>query len=290
MMQRKELYTNVTLLPSSIPRQLALDILHSHSEIITLSPLVLSHHPIKAPRHATADEYYSSWYEIIQRVQYVPGIGKMGSGKISFKGCFENVPWGLKTHTYPPMGIDLKSKWRIAGNEPHEEPDTTETRPPGAPQNGLYLLEEVEIRCNMTLMSFVKNQLKAALKVLVERLIKKAELLDAGVLQAMFQDGKLRTFNPADRTSTSPFQLQTHFSQASAELPQSPTGMSRWGSMSSSSSGPRTALSYYRGRRKSGVVELPDTSPSPQELPVKQPDKGVPSELPGMEEISREYR
>ncbi|KAJ5703693.1 hypothetical protein N7493_011618 [Penicillium malachiteum] len=290
MMQRKELYTNVTLLPSSIPRQLALDILHSHSEIITLSPLVLSHHPIKAPRHATADEYYSSWYEIIQRVQYVPGIGKMGSGKISFKGCFENVPWGLKTHTYPPMGIDLKSKWRVAGNEPHEEPDITETRPSGAPQNGLYLLEEVEIKCNMTLMSFVKNQLKAASKVLVERLIKKAELLDAGVLQAMFQDGKLRTFNPADRTSTSPFQLQTHFSQASAGLPQSPTGMSRWGSMSSSSSGPRAAHSYYQGRRKSGVVELPDTSPSPQELPVKQPDKGVPSELPVMEEVSRGCR
>lgn len=200
MMRRKEVYTNITPIPSCVPRQLALDILHSHSEIITLNPLVLCHQPIRAPRNAVADEYYSTWYEITERVQYVPGLGKMGSGKISFKGCFNNVPWGLQTHMYAPMGIDLQSKWRIGGNQPDEPPESWERRSDGAPQNGLYLREDIEIECNRTLISFVKGQLKAASKVLVDRLIKKAELLDAGILEAMMEDGKLKTYNPADRS------------------------------------------------------------------------------------------
>jgi hypothetical protein len=67
MLRKKESYTHVTSIPHHIPRQLALDILHSHAEIITLNPLVLEHHPTKAPRSAPADEYYSTWYEITER-------------------------------------------------------------------------------------------------------------------------------------------------------------------------------------------------------------------------------
>jgi len=66
----------------------------------------------------------------------------------------------------------------------------------------LYLREDIEIKCNITMISFVKSQMKAASKILVERLIKKAELLDSGVLKAMMDNGKLKTINPADRTNT----------------------------------------------------------------------------------------
>lgn len=69
MMRRKEVYTTVTPIPSAIPRQLGLDLLHSHGEIITLNPLVLEHHPIAAPRDAMADEFYATWYEITERIQ-----------------------------------------------------------------------------------------------------------------------------------------------------------------------------------------------------------------------------
>ena len=200
MLRKKEVYTNITPIPSHIPRQLAIDILHSHSEIITLNPLVLEHNPIKAPRDAAADEYYATWYEITERIQYIPGMGKMGSGKISFKGCFHDMPWGLQTHIYAPMNIDLRNNWRIAGNQPGEPPETRELGL-GAPAEGLYLREDIEIKCNLTMTSFVKSQMRAASKILVERLIKKAELLDAGVLHAMMEDGKLKTVNPADRSS-----------------------------------------------------------------------------------------
>ncbi|WYZ40889.1 hypothetical protein EsH8_IV_001230 [Colletotrichum jinshuiense] len=206
MLRRKEVYTTITPIPGFIPRQLAIDILHSHSEVITLNPLVLDHKPIKAPRDAASDEYYSTWYEITERIQYVPGIGKMGSGKISFNGCFHDMPWGLQTHIYAPLNIDLRNKYRIDGNQPgFEPPQQPELGMSGLgiPADGLYLREDIEIRCNITMTSFVKAQLKAASKEMVSRIIKKAELLDAGVLQAMIEDGKLKTINPADRTSTS---------------------------------------------------------------------------------------
>ncbi|KKK13081.1 hypothetical protein P175DRAFT_0490711 [Aspergillus ochraceoroseus IBT 24754] len=276
MMRKKETYTIVTPIPSCVPRQLAIDILHSHSEIITLNPLVLSHRPIKAPRDAAADEYYSTWYEITERVQYVPGIGKMGSGKIKFKGCFHNVSWGLQTHMYAPMGIDLQSKWRIGGNQPDEPPELQESHLGNAPKNGLYLRENIEIECNITLMSFVKNQLKASSKVLVDRLIKKAELLDAGVLQAMMEDGKLRTFNPADRSSRISLQspsrsLSLQQGQMSPTLPYnvptSPTDCVRLSSVPEKSFLP---FNYGQECSKGVAVELPADSYYPNLLESKK--------------------
>jgi hypothetical protein len=304
MMRRKEVYINITPIPPSVPRQLALDILHSHSEIITLNPLVLSHQPIRAPRDAIADEYYSTWYEITERVQYVPGLGKMGSGKISFKGCFHNVAWGLETHMYAPMGIDLRSKWRIAGNQHDEPPEPTDGRADGVPQTGLYLREDIEIECNRTLISFVKNQLKAASKVLVDRLIKKAELLDAGVLQAMMEDGKLTTYNPADRSSrimrelsySSRRQSDPMSRSSSSRGPRSPTDSAQL-----SASGYAFPSQYGHEHSKSFAVELPADFYHPQagsdrhqELPDTSPhskssrlDKGY-NGLSTMEETAEE--
>jgi hypothetical protein len=74
----------------------------------------------------------------------------------------------------------------------------------GAPAEGLYLREDVEIKCNITMASFIKKEQKAASKVLIERMLKKAELLEEGTLQAMFEDGRIKTLNPHDRTSTLP--------------------------------------------------------------------------------------
>jgi hypothetical protein len=62
MSLKKTFYqTTYTPIPSHIPRQLAIDLLHNHSEIIELNPLVIGHQPIKAPPKAPADEYYSTW-------------------------------------------------------------------------------------------------------------------------------------------------------------------------------------------------------------------------------------
>ena len=205
MLRRKESLTIITPIPGFIPRQLAIDILHSHSEVITLNPLVLDHKPIAAPQNAETDEYYSTWYEITERITFMPGIGRMGASTIKFNGCFHDMPWGLQTHIYAPMNVDLRNKYRIAGNQPGiEAPEPAEIglKQLGVPADGLYLREDIEVKCNVTVMSFVKAQLKKAGGEMVQRIIKKAELLDAGVLQAMIEDGKLKTFNPADRRNT----------------------------------------------------------------------------------------
>jgi len=227
MLRKKEIFTIITPIPGFIPRQLAIDILHAHSEVITLNPLVIDHKPIPAPRDAASDEYYSTWYEITERIQYVPGLGKMGSGKIAFNGCFHDMPWGLQTHIYAPMNIDLRNKYRIAGNQPGvEAPEATEIglAELGAPSDGLYLREDIEIKCNITMVSFVKAQLKAAGKEMVSRIIKKAELLDAGVLHAMIEDGKLKTVNPLDRSGTvkTPGPLPSPTGTFSTVAPSSP--------------------------------------------------------------------
>ncbi|KAI1467570.1 uncharacterized protein F4812DRAFT_401199 [Daldinia caldariorum] len=205
VLKKKEVYTVITPIPSFIPRQLAIDILHSHGEVITLNPLVLEYKQIKAPRDAVSDEFYSTWYEIHERIQYVPGLGRFGSGKITFNGCFHDLPWGLQTHIYAPMGVDLRNKYRIGGNQPGvEQPEQQEIglAALGAPKDGLYLREDIEIRCNITMVGIVKAQMKAASKQMVERIIKKAELLDAGILQGMIEDGKIRTYNPHNSTYT----------------------------------------------------------------------------------------
>ncbi|KAL2753069.1 hypothetical protein ACRALDRAFT_1072815 [Sodiomyces alcalophilus JCM 7366] len=205
MLRKKEVYTTITPIPGFIPRQLALDILHSHSEVITLNPLVIDHKPIPAPPHAPVDEYYSTWYEITERMQWIPRLGRMGSGKIKFTGCFHDMPWGLQTHTYAPMGVDIRIKYRVDGNQPGLEPPQPHElglADLGAPSDGLYLREDIEIRCNVTMVGYVKSELQSASKGMVARIIKKAELLDAGLLSAMFEDGKLRTINPNDRSQS----------------------------------------------------------------------------------------
>lgn len=221
MMSRRSTYVHITPIPSFIPRQLAIDFLHSHGEIIELNPLVTGHVPIKAPRDAPADEFYSTWYEISQRIQYVPGLGKLGSGAITFRGVFHDLPFGLQTHTYAPAGVDLRNKWQICGNQPGEPPEPKELGL-ATPPEGLYIREDVEIKCNLAMAGFVKKEMKAAAKIMVERLVKKAELLDSGALQGMMENGRLTTVNPADRSQSAHASPRPSPTQQ-YQLPMSPT-------------------------------------------------------------------
>ncbi|KAK4145950.1 uncharacterized protein C8A04DRAFT_35251 [Dichotomopilus funicola] len=272
MLRRKDTFTVITPIPGFIPRQLAIDILHSHSEVITLNPLVIDHKPIPAPQNAETDEFYSTWYEITERIQVVPGIGKMGSSTIRFNGCFHDMPWGLQTHIYAPAGIDLRNKYRIAGNQPGvETPEVPEIglKGLGAPSDGLYLREDIEIKGNVTVLSFAKSQLKKAGGEMVKRIIKKAELLDAGVLQAMIEDGKLKTINPADRSGgiKSPT-----LSPVSPRFPQSVNSTPPPGSPPIPYQVPRIQSSY-------GQYQRPGTASSQGHGPYQPPPQMV-QELP----------
>lgn len=303
MLRKKETLTIITPIPGFIPRQLAIDILHSHSEVITLNPLVLDHRPIAAPQNAETDEYYSTWYEITERITFMPGIGKMGASIIKFNGCFHDMPWGLQTHIYAPMNVDLRNKYRIAGNQPGvEPPEPAEIglKALGVPSDGLYLREDIEVKCNVTVMSFVKAQLKKAGGEMVQRIIKKAELLDAGVLQAMIEDGKLKTINPADRRNTirksplpSPTTIYQSVSgtppppQSQSQSPQIPYTIPRPGSAAPSYNRPGTAGSQgYNNPHQPPTPGYGPPGGGAMELPASLPNHVPPSqhlavEMPG---------
>ncbi|KAK5129325.1 hypothetical protein LTR08_003583 [Meristemomyces frigidus] len=197
-MVKRTVYTKITPLPAHVPRQLALDMLHSHAEVIQLNPLVTGVKSMAAPRDAASDEFFSQWYEISEVITWGFGMKK----KISFKGVFHDQPWGMQSHVYAPMGVDLRNKYRIGGNQPGEPREMRELGV-DTPTDGLYLREDVEISCSLALMSFVKKETKVATGIMVTRLTRKAELLDDGMLHAMFEDGMLKTTKPSQQATFS---------------------------------------------------------------------------------------
>nr|POF14994.1 hypothetical protein CFP56_72396 [Quercus suber] len=205
-MGKKTVYTKITPLPVNVPRQLALDMLHSHVEVIELNPLVTGVRAVDAPRDAVPDEYFSQWYEISEIITWGFGLKK----KIAFKGVFHDQPWGLQTHVYAPMGVDMRNRYSIGGNQPGEPREARELGL-DIPLDGLYLREDVEIVCSVPMTTgFVKKEAMAATGIMVQRLTRKAELLDEGKLHAMFEQGLLKTAKPnmtpafADRPPPSP--------------------------------------------------------------------------------------
>jgi hypothetical protein len=175
-MSKRTVFTTLTPLPAGISRETVMETLHSHTEMIDLNPLVEERHPIKPPPEATAEEYHCQWYSLTDRVSYLPG-GLM-TGKVSYNACFHDLNKGLQTHVYAPMGLNIKGKWTLGGSLPGEPVAPIELGL-GAPISGLYLREDVDMKCNIMMTSFVKKTLKKAHSHLVDRLVIKAQIVDA---------------------------------------------------------------------------------------------------------------
>lgn len=220
-MVKKVAFTEITPLPSNVPRQLAIELLHNHEEVAKLNPLVTGVKSIEAPRDAPTDEYYSEWYEISEVITWGFGLKK----KIAFKGVFHNLPLGMQSHTYAPMGVDLRVKYTIGGNQPGEPREVRELGV-NTPLDGLYLREDVQIECNVALASYVKKETKDAIGKMIARLTRKAELLDEGKLHAMFEDGRLKTSKPTDFIDSDATSSFGAFSTSSPPGSPSPSVMS----------------------------------------------------------------
>jgi hypothetical protein len=144
--------------------------------MIELNPLVIEHHPIKTPRDAPADEFLDCvWQELTDKIHYLPG--GLVKGKVSYKACFHDLPMGLQTHIYAPTGLDIREKWSIGGSLPGEPPEPRELGI-DLPATGLYLREDCDMRCNRFLAGFVRKNLDNAHKTLIERILKKAQLIE----------------------------------------------------------------------------------------------------------------
>ncbi|KAE8157558.1 hypothetical protein BDV40DRAFT_278025 [Aspergillus tamarii] len=173
-MYKRSVFTNITPLPSYITRETVVEALHNHSEMIELNPLVIRHEPCRPPSFAPADEFHCIWYEMTDRISYLPG--GLVRGNVSYAGCFYDLPRGLQTHVYAPTGLDIREKWSVCGNMPGEPREPVELGIPDAPREGLYLREDVNMRSQIWATAFVKRTLKRAHAVLVDRLVIKADL------------------------------------------------------------------------------------------------------------------
>ncbi|KAG4034934.1 hypothetical protein MFRU_002g02830 [Monilinia fructicola] len=172
----KTIFTTITPLPPNISRQTVLETLHDHREMIDLNPSHVERSPTKPPASATPEEYHCQWYRIVDKVSYLPA--NLYTGTVSFNACFHNLANGLQTHCYAPMGLDIKEKWTIGGNMPGE-PALPREIGINAPVEGLYIREDVEMKCNILMTRFVRKTLQECLKALVARLVVKAQLQEA---------------------------------------------------------------------------------------------------------------
>jgi hypothetical protein len=199
-MSKRTVFTTLTALPPGISRDVVLSTLHDHLEMIDLNPLVEERHPIKAPPNATAEEYHCQWYSLTDRVEYLPG--GLASGKINYNVCFHDLGMGLQTHCYAPMGLNIKGKWTLGGSLPGEPIAPVELGV-GAPMQGLWLREDVDMKCNIMMTSFVKKTLKKAHSKLVDRLVVKAQIVDAAQKNEQLSNPVLgRPLAPVSRAST----------------------------------------------------------------------------------------
>ncbi|KAL1984389.1 hypothetical protein VTN96DRAFT_9168 [Rasamsonia emersonii] len=177
-MFKRSVFTHITPLPSYVPRDVVVDILHSHGEMIELNPLVTSHRRCDPPPAlALPDELEAAWYEITDRISYLPG--GLLSGSVTYYGCFHDLPRGLQTHVHAPAGLEIRAKWQVCGNMPGEPRAPVELgmEKLRIPKEGLYLREDVDLRCSLVLLGMVKKNLKKSHAGLVERLLERTRHL-----------------------------------------------------------------------------------------------------------------
>ncbi|KAI8628173.1 hypothetical protein F5Y19DRAFT_476579 [Xylariaceae sp. FL1651] len=170
-MSKRSTFTTISPLPAGIPREVVIDFLHNHQEMIDLNPLIIERHQIPPPAHALDEETRCVWWSMTDKISYLPG-GLM-SGEVVYTAAFNDLPNGVQTHCYAPLGTDIRERWSLGGTLPGEPLESVELGL-GAPRQGLYLREDVELRCNLMMSSFVKKTLKKAHGALVERLCQKA--------------------------------------------------------------------------------------------------------------------
>ncbi|KAL2015022.1 hypothetical protein VTK56DRAFT_6522 [Thermocarpiscus australiensis] len=176
-MSKRTVFTTITPLPAGVTRQVVLDFLHNHEEMINLNPLVKERHPIPTPPHAPADEQDCRWYSLTDKISYLPG-GLM-AGNVTYTCAFHDLPSGLQTHCYAPAGLTIRDKWTVGGSLPGEPAPPVELGL-RVPPTGLYLREDVEMRCNVIMTSFVRKTLKKSHAALVDRLKIKAQIASTG--------------------------------------------------------------------------------------------------------------
>ncbi|GKT48682.1 uncharacterized protein ColSpa_08863 [Colletotrichum spaethianum] len=220
-MSKRSTFTTISPLPAGITREAVLGFLHNHLEMIDLNPLIKERHLIPAPSHAPPEEHACAWYSLTDEISYLPG--GMATGDVSYTCCFHNLPTGLQTHCYAPMGLEIRDKWTVAGCLPGEPVEPVELGI-GAPLTGLYIREDVDMRCNVFTSSFVKKTLKKSHGLLVDRIKSKVQQASAAAAHQRHSSQASQSGSDANGASNTPAH-QSHQSQAYSNLAANQTSL-----------------------------------------------------------------
>ncbi|PNY28642.1 Uncharacterized protein TCAP_01437, partial [Tolypocladium capitatum] len=117
-MSKRTVFTTIHPLPRGIPRAAAIAFLHDHDEMIGLNPLIVARRPIPPPAHSAPDERACAWYRLTDRVAYLPA--GLAAGTVDFTCSFHDLPAGLQTHSYAPLGVEIRGRWSVGGWLPGE--------------------------------------------------------------------------------------------------------------------------------------------------------------------------
>lgn len=222
---KRTVFTTTTTLPATISRETVIDTLHSHQEMIELNPLVIRYSRCQPTPSAPDEERAAdwTWYELTDRIKFLPG--KWFRGKISYRGSFRDLPRGLRTHVYAPTGVDIRATWGVGGNKEGEEGKEREEGQASSDATnmndgldgegqGLYLREEVDLRCPFWSAGFVKKTMRRSHGVLVDRLIGKAD----GHREDEAQQQQAQQPTPASPGLTSPPEIRINDVPASVSM------------------------------------------------------------------------
>ncbi|KAH8716922.1 hypothetical protein GQ44DRAFT_775681 [Phaeosphaeriaceae sp. PMI808] len=194
-MPKTATFTTITPLPAGITKKSVLEMYQDHLAMIDLNPLVVERFKCRPPAYAPADEYFTTaWYTIKDKVSYLPG--GLATGSVSYHACFDDMPDGLETHVYAPLGLDIRGKWSVGGSFVGEAPRPLE-KGLKIPRHGLYIREDVRMTCSTFLMGFVKRTFKDSHSALVEKLVERAHILESNFANQRLQ--QLRNVDPGER-------------------------------------------------------------------------------------------
>ena len=275
----RSVFSITTPLPATVSRDVAVNILHDHAKMIELNPLVIDHKPTRPPKEAPADEFHCTWYEVTDRMSWLPGV----KGTLKIHVCFNDIPTGVQTHVYAPMGLDIQEKWSIGGNLPGEPREPRELGI-NVPRDVLYLREDVNMNVSRIFTNYTKTKLNKAHATLVDRLLLKGEIIEDVNYQTVMSDTMSRSDGSSIRGPLSPRLNQAAFEQQRpSPNPYRVSAMSGLDqkSMPSPPMYPSNADGNYphdpTAYGKSFPAELPDNVPPPAVAELyspRQPPQG----------------
>ena len=183
-MFRTTFHNNVTTpIPSDLNTSLLLALLHDHSYLITMQPIV-TRHSIRSRDQASGEITYDIW----ENIDLLPfGLWKR---EIQFQAAFTDTDTGVVSTVEAPMGFVSSAEYviRPAGAKDSEGNDAVDGAT--AEEGGWVLEEKIESSCNVVFKWFVQGTMVPVRRKMHARILEKVREREVRRSVASAGDGR----------------------------------------------------------------------------------------------------